>query len=74
MEKNTLILIGVLAIMVLVAGVQAFQFNKLSNSLSGLKVSGTVATSSSSTPVSSGSGSGNTPSALSSLPSQVGGC
>ena len=74
MEKNTLVLIGVLAVMVLIAGVQMFQFNSLTNSLSNVKVSGTVAASSSPTSASSSSGSGNTPSALSNLPSQVGGC
>ena len=73
MEKSTLVLIGVLAVMVLLAGVQFFQFSSLTSSLSKIKVSGTVAASSSA-PVSSGSGNGNTPSALSSLPSQVGGC
>lgn len=73
MEKNTLILVGVLALMVLIAGVQLFQFNALTNSLSDVKVSGTVAASTPA-PASSNSGSGNTQSALSSLPSQVGGC
>ena len=46
MEKNNMVLVGVLVLMVLVAGVQAFQFNTLSDSLSGLKVSGTVASAS----------------------------
>jgi len=75
MEKNTLVLIGVLAAMVLIAGVQFFQFNALTNNLGNLKVSGTVApVASSPTPISSGSGRGNLPSTLSNLPSQVGGC
>lgn len=76
MEKKNLVLIGVLAVIVLIAGVQLFQFNALTNSLGDVKVSGTVpATSSPSpSPSSSSSGSGNLPGVLSNLPSQVGGC
>lgn len=72
MKKSTLVLIGVLAIMVLIAGIQMFQFHALTNSLSGVKVSGTVSASAS--PAPSSSGSGNLPGVLSNLPSQVGGC
>ncbi len=71
MEKNTLILVGVLAVMVLIAGVQLFQFNAVTSSLGNIKTSGTIAASNS-VPVSSSGG--NTQSALSNLPSQVGGC
>ncbi len=75
MEKNTLVLIGVLAAMVLIAGVQFFQFNALTSNLGNIKLSGNVApVASSPTPTSSGSGSGNLPGVLSNLPSQVGGC
>lgn len=74
MEKSNIVLVGVLALMVVVAGVQAFQFNALSDSLSGLKVEGAVA--STSAPVSSGSstGGGSASNALANLPTQVGGC
>ncbi len=74
MEKNTLILIGVLSVMVLIAGVQLFQFNSLTHSLSNVKVSGTSAASTSPTTTSLSSGTGNTQGALSNLPSQVGSC
>jgi len=74
MKKNTLVLIGVLVVMVLIAVVQVVQFNKLSSKLSGLKVGGVAEPSVSSASTSSGSGSGNLPGVLANLPSQVGGC
>lgn len=73
MEKNTLVLIGVLAIMVLIAGIQLFQFNALTNSLNNVKASGTVAASSSPAPATTSSSGGNS-NALANLPSQVGSC
>ncbi len=76
MEKNSKILIGVLAIMIIVAGVQAFQFSALANSLQDLKVSGVSAssTTSSPTPASSPSSGGSVSNVLANLPTQVGGC
>lgn len=73
MEKSSLVLISVLALMVLIAGVQFFHFNALTNSLTNVKASGSVAVVSSPAQISSGS-SGNNPGGLSSLSSQVGGC
>jgi len=76
MKKNNLVLIGVLAVIVLIAGVQLFQFNALTDNIGNIKTSGTApATSSPSlSSSSSSSGSGNLPGVLSNLPSQVGGC
>ncbi len=74
MEKSDMVLVGVLALVVLVAGVQAFQFYALSDSLSNLDVSGAGA--SAPAPRSSGSGgaSASASTALANLPTQVGGC
>jgi len=72
MEKNNMILLGVLALMIVISAAQALQFNALSNSLNDLKVSGAVST----VPLASSgpSSSASVSSVLSNLPTQVGGC
>ena len=74
MEKNNIILIAVLTVLIIIAGVQAIQFNALSGSLSG-NTGGTAINNQAPAATYDSSGSGSTQGgALADLPSQVGGC
>ncbi len=69
MDKNIIIVI-VLAALILIAAIQAFQLVGLKNSIS----SGSIRTATTGAQVQASGGGGNLPGDLESLPGMVGGC